>query len=250
MPIIPLPKHNLDDNSPTPLYFQLRELIASAIKGGNWGLNCQLPSERELTAMYGLSRMTVRQAMTALVNDGLIVRKRGKGTYIAPPKLDYGLLHMTSFTEDMLQRGLTPSTRLLAVRQLTAIGKTARVMGLTPGSVITLVERLRLANGEPMAYELCHLPQERFPHIGAEEVSDGSLYDFILKKYNVKPFKAGQTFEATLASPREAELLQVKEGAPLLLLERVSHDNKDEVIEFARALVRGDRYKFSVEMRY
>lgn len=250
MPMITLPSQNLDENSPTPLYFQLQELIATTIKASNWGLNCQLPSERELATMYGLSRMTVRQAMTALVNDGLVVRRRGKGTYIAPPKLEYGLLHLTSFAEDMKQRGLRPSTRLIAVRQLTAIGKTARVMGLTPGSVITLIERIRLANDQPMAYELCHLPQERFPNILEEEVNDGSLYDFILNKYNVKPFKAEQTCEATIASPREADFLQIKSGAPLLLLERVSRDNNDRVVEFARALVRGDKYKFSVDLRY
>lgn len=249
MPVISLPKQELDGYSPTPLYFQLRELIASAIKGGNYGPCCQLPSERELADMYGLSRMTVRQATTALVNDGLVVRRRGKGTFVAPPKLEYGVLHLTSFTEDMVQRGFTPSTSLLTVRSLAAIGKTARVMGLTPGSVLTLIERLRLANGEPMAYELCHLPVERFPDLTSAAVGEGSLYELLQTRYGVRAASADQTLEATLASPREADLLQVRQGAPLLLLERVTRDANNQVIEFARALVRADRYKFFVELR-
>jgi GntR family transcriptional regulator len=248
MPVINLPDQKLDETCPTPLYFQLRELIADTIKDGQYGPEYQLPSERELAEKFHLSRMTVRQATAALVNDGLLVRRRGKGTFVSPPKVEQGLLQLTSFTEDMEGRGMHPSTRIIAVRSLTATGKTAKVMGLAPGSPLILLERLRLADGKPMAYERCHLPLARFPDLNEDILGSGSLYALFHSRYKIKPTHAKQSLEATLASRREAELLQVNQGAPLLLLERITTDEKKLAIEFVKSLYRADRYKFYVQL--
>lgn len=248
MPIIPLPDQPLDETSPAPLYYQLRELIADAIRDGQYGPDYQLPSERELAELFRLSRMTVRQATAALVNDGILVRRRGKGTYVSPPKLDQGLLQITSFTEDMERRKMKPSARIISIRNLAATGKTAQIMGLPPGAMLILLERLRLANGKPMAYERCFLPQARFPDLSEKILGSGSLYELFRSRYKVYPASAWQSLEATLASYREAELLQVNKGAPMLLLERITLDEKQTVIEFVKSLYRGDRYKFSVQL--
>lgn len=248
MPVITLPDQKLDETCPTPLYFQLRELIADTIKDGQYGPEYQLPSERELAEKFHLSRMTVRQATTALVNDGLLVRRRGKGTFVSPPKLEQGLLKLTSFTEDMEVRGMHPSTRIVAVRRLAATGKTAKVLDLAPGSPLILLERLRMADGKPMAYERCHLPQERFPDLTEEILGEGSLYALLQSRYKIKPTHAKQSLEATLASRREAELLQVNQGAPLLLLERITLDQGKVAIEYVKSLYRADRYKFYAQL--
>lgn len=248
MSVIVLPDRSLDETSPIPLYYQLRELIADAIKDGQYGPDHQLPSERELASRFCLSRMTVRQATVALVNDGLLVRRRGKGTYVAQPKIEQGLLRLTSFSEDMRQRGLPPSTRIITLRRLPAAGKAADLMGLELGSPLILLERLRLAADKPMAYELCYLPFNRFPDLSEASLGSGSLYELLEAKYNVKPTFAWQSLEATLASQREAQLLQIKREAPLLQLERVTWDEKQTVIEFVKSLYRADRYKFSLQL--
>jgi len=249
MPVIALPDQPLDETSPTPLYFQLRELIADAIKGGQCGPDCQLPSERELAEKYGLSRMTVRQATVALVSDGLLIRRRGKGTYVAPPKYERGLFGLTSFSEDMKKRGLTPSARIISLRQVPAPSKTADIMGLAPGSTLVLLERLRLADDQPMAYEFSYLSFQRFPDLTEELLGAGSLYELFWARYGIRLSHAWQSIEAVLASPREAKLLSINQGAPLLLLERTAYDETNTVVEFVKSLYRADRYRFSVQLQ-
>ncbi|MTI94548.1 MAG: GntR family transcriptional regulator [Firmicutes bacterium] len=248
MPLIELPDQKLDESSPTPLYYQLRELIADTIKGGQYGPEYKLPSERELAEKYGLSRMTVRQATIALVNDGFLVRKRGMGTFVSPPKVEQGLLKLTGFTEDMRQRGMVPSTRILAMKQEQASENTARKLGIAEGEGIILLERLRLADGEPMAYERCHLPQGRFPELTEDDLKGQSLYALLTTKYNISFESAKQSLEATVATKREAAMLNVTRGAPLLLLERSTLDQNGRVIEFVKSLYRADRYKFHVHL--
>lgn len=247
MPVIYLPDQKLDESCPTPLYYQLRELIADAIRDGQYGPDYQLPSERELAEKYHLSRMTVRQATIALVNDGLLVRRRGKGTYVSPPKVEQGLLKLTSFTEDMRQRGMEPSTRIVAITRRRANNKAAKELGIEPGELLIMLERLRLADGEPMAYERCHLPLLRFPELSQDDLM-GSLYEHLGNKYGVKPADARQSLEATIATRREAELLHVAKGAPILLLERSTMDETGQVFEYVKSLYRADRYKFYVQL--
>lgn len=247
MPIITLPNRKLNESNPAPLYYQLRELIANAIETNKYGPEYQLPSERELAEKYSLSRMTVRQATTSLVNDGTLVRRRGKGTFVSPPKVDQGLLKLTSFTEDMRQRGMAPSTRLLGMKQIHPSEHAARELGIFVEDTVFVVERLRLADEKPMAYECCHLPSRRFPDLVESDVR-GSLYQLFKNKFGITLARARQSLEGTIASQRETELLKVGRGVPLLLLERTTLDENDQAIEFVKSLYRADRYKFHVQM--
>lgn len=247
---VKLPSKKIDDSNPTPLYYQVREIIASAIEEGNYDSSYKLPSERELAEIFGLSRMTVRQATTSLVNDGVLVRKRGMGTFVAPPKMEQGLLQLTGFTEDMKQRGMVPSTRFLSVKKIRASESAAQKFSIVKGDQVIVLERLRLADGEPMAYEVSHLPWQRFPGLDAHITSGQalSLYEILKTKYGAEIFKARQSIEATLATAREAELLNINKGTPLLLLERFTLDKPGNVIEVVKSLYRADRYKFHVEL--
>jgi|SRR5690554_1024015 len=248
MPIIPLQNCKLDESSPTPLHYQLRQIITEAIQEGQYGQEYKLPSERELAEMCGISRMTVRQATTSLVNDGVLMRKRGMGTYVSPPKVEQSLLKLTSFTEDMLSRGMQPSTRVLAVREVEAgENSAAKHLGLDEDDPIILLERLRLADGEPMAYERGHFPLRRFPDL-AKELRERSLYEFLRSNYGVTIADAQQSLEAALATRQEADVLHVTKGSPLLLLQRTTRDYRGEVFEFVKSLYRADRYKFHVRL--
>ena len=247
IPVIKLPQRKLDESSPVPLYYQLRELIAGTIEEGEYGPEYKLPSEQTLAETFGLSRMTVRQATSALVNDGVLVRKRGLGTYISPPKVEQGL-RLAGFTEDMERRGMVPSTRILAIQHIQATENTARALDISKGDTVIVLERLRFADGEPMAYERCHLSVQRFPDLEEQIVRQQSLYTVLTRKYAVEPVKARQILEATVATGREAELLKVSKGAPLLLLERSTLDKTGTAIEFVKSLYRADRYVFHVEL--
>src|SRR3954453_12034485 len=147
----------IDPTSPVPKYFQLREILLDLIEDDELPVDSSIPSERELCQRYGLSRMTVRQAVDHLVSEGRLYRVPGKGTFVARPKLDMPL-RLVSFTEDMQARGLTPGARELDRRTVPANPHLARVFGVPPGAGVHVVERLRTADGEPMAIERCHIP--------------------------------------------------------------------------------------------
>ena len=233
---------------PVPLYFQLKTWLLEMIENDELKPGDCIPSERELSEKHNISRMTVRQAVSELVHEGLLVRKQGKGTFVAEPKIEQGLLELTSFTEDMRQRGLSPSTRPLGVHAEPASKRVARALDLGIDTRVVVVERLRLADGVPMALERSHLAYEVGVPLLDEDLS-GSLYDVIENKFGIQLARARQTLEPVSATANEAEILEVEEGAPLLALERTSFSSLGRPIEFVRSLYRGDRYKFVVELQ-
>src|ERR687896_1112288 len=147
---------SIDPNSPVPKYFQLRTIVLDLIESAELPVNAAVPSERELCQRYGLSRMTVRQAIDQLVAEGRLYRVPGKGTFVARPKLEMPL-RLVSFSEDMLTRGLRPGGIDITRRTVRATALLARKFGTEPGTEIHVIERLRTADGEPMAVERAHI---------------------------------------------------------------------------------------------
>lgn len=232
------------------LYQRLKELLLEEIDGGRLKPDDQVPSERELSERYAMSRMTVRHALTELVNEGMLYRHQGKGTFVARPKIRQKLMGLTSFTEDMVSRGMKPGARVLSVQITTAPYRVRQALGLEDENAQVLrVERLRLADDEPMALEVTHLPVARFEALVRESLENVSLYDVLEKRYGVKPVVATQTIEPALADAQLARVLKVREGALLLLLERTTRDEHDEPIEFVSSHYRGDRYRFIAELQ-
>lgn len=234
--------------SSVPLYYQLKERIREQIEAGILKPGDKIPSERELSLAYGMSRMTVRQGLTELVNEGLLYREQGKGTFVSLPKISQGLMKLTSFTEDMLRRGLQPGGRVLSLEVVEATPRLAGILVLPEDRRIYRLERLRLADGHPMALEITHLPYHVFPDLMREELGHRSLYAILETKYGVKVQRAIQSLEPVVANHYEAEILGVAPGAPLLLMERTTYDVSDRPIEYVKSLYRGDRYKFVVEL--
>lgn len=224
-----------------PKYYRLKQELRQEIS--------QLPpgsaiaTERLLSGRFGVSRTTVRQALQELAVEGLLRRFQGRGTFVAPPKLTQ-TLQLTSYTEDIAATGRRPASRLLDVTVVPAPADVAERLELAPGEPVQRLERLRLADEEPMAVEAVHLDAGRFGGIGAAMDHGASLYRVLRETYGVALVRAEETIETVLASPAEAALLETGTGLPLLLLTRTSWDERGRPVEYVRSLYRGDRYRF------
>ncbi|HEU5268169.1 MAG TPA: GntR family transcriptional regulator [Jatrophihabitans sp.] len=202
-----------------------------------------LPTERVLTVELATSRTTVRRALSELVGEGRLVRRQGSGTYVAEPKISWPL-QMTSFTEQASAKGFTASTQLLEAVRTRADEDIAARLAVQAGAPVYLIERLRLVDSTPMAVETSHLSAARFPGLIGELRKVSSLYRVLADKYGVQLLEAEETIETAAASPREAALLDVDTGSPILVLGRHSFDADGKPVEYVRSWYRGDRYTF------
>ncbi|MBB4933868.1 GntR family transcriptional regulator [Lipingzhangella halophila] len=231
----------IDPASPVPKYSQLRELLMDWIADAGLTVDDIIPSERELGTTYGLSRMTVRQTVDQLVSEGKLYRVPGKGTFVARPKIEMSLA-LASFTEDMRARGYQPGARDIARRVVPASGHTAKHLGIPPGAEVHQIERLRTADGEPMAVERTNVPASLVPGLDARGLSECSLYEVLEQEYGIVFDSGEQTIEATLCDPVDARLLGLPPGSPVLAMRRISLSNGTRV-EFAVSTYRADRYQ-------
>lgn len=239
----------LQKGAPTPLYYQIKTRLLEQLETGHLQPGDRVPSERELTERYGVSRMTARQALGELENQGYLVRVQGKGTFVATPKFEQALTLVTGFTDDMRRRGLQPATQVLAAAVVPAGSQVAGALSLPEGTEVYRLERLRMAGSEPLALECPHLVTDLFPGLLDLDLEHHSLYELLRSAFGVQLVRATQTLEATPADSRQAEILKVREGTPLMMMQRISRDQHDRPVEFARSFYRGDRYRFVAELR-
>ncbi len=230
---------------PIPLYQQLEATLRARIESGQYGTHHRLPSERELALHFGVSRMTVRQALDALAQAGLIYGKVGKGTFISEPKIDQQLAALTGFSEEMHKRGQAATSRVLKAASVSAPKEIATALQIDPKARVFSLVRVRLANGEPLAVENGFLPAHLCPDLLAHDFARESLYDVLRNQYGWRLVRAQQTVEARLATPDELKLLELKPPAPILVMERVTMVEQGFPIEYVRSAYRGDRYKFN-----
>ena len=237
---------DVDRNLPVPLYYQLREALLTLIKEGRLQEGDLIPTERELGERFQVSRITVRRAIDELAREGYLVTQQGKGTFVARPKIQRHMTHMKSFSEEMADEGHHPGSRLLSLRHEKAVGYLASALGVAEEDWIWVVERLRLADDEPICLSCAYLnlPPE-VSLIPAELQQQVSLWS-ILEKNGIILSRSEETIQAVAAGEREAELLQVEVGSPLLLVEGVVYSDQETPIEYHQILNRGDRYTYSV----
>jgi GntR family transcriptional regulator len=229
---------------PLPRYYQLKEIIRQKVTGGQWGPGTPIPSERELCEQYGISRMTARQSITELVNDGYLYREQGKGTFVAQPKITQQLIQLTGFTEDMEARAKLPATQVLSHQMVHADAVIAAALRIKTGQLLFKVQRLRLANGEPLAIETSLVNFIGCEHLMGEDLEHQSLYQILLQKYGQPPREADQELEARLATEEEARLLKINKGDPVLHIHRTTYTDRNQPLEYAKSIYRGDKYRF------
>ena len=232
-----------------PLYRQIEARLRERIRDGGLMPGAKVAAEPELMAEFGVSRATVRQALAGLVAEGLLEIRRGLGTYVTAPRFEHTIGGFYSFSLEIERHGRTPGTKVLDLRRVPAADRVADALGVAAGTSVVALRRLRLADADPLVVETSHLPAARFPGLETVDFSQVRLYDTLLNRYGCRPTRARETFEPALLSADEATLLDQVRGEPALRVERIAFDQDDVPIEFCASTVRGDRYRYSVELR-
>lgn len=240
---------SIDRNSHMPYYIQVRDILLDHISQGTLKPGDQLPGEPELCTMFDVSRPVIRQALKELEYKGIVVRKKGKGTFVAEPKIHESLVQkLTGFHHDMVNRGYTPITKILKNEVTAADAKIAGRLGLGVGDQVIVIERLRSIDDEPITLTVTYLPYALCPSVATADLENRSLYQYLEDECGLTIANGRRTLEAVLANDYEASLLQIKKGAPLVLLNSISYLEDGTPLEYYHAVHRGDRSKFEVEL--
>ncbi|HZD55183.1 MAG TPA: GntR family transcriptional regulator [Anaerolineales bacterium] len=236
-------------DSHIPYYVQLMEILRGKVYQKEWVPGDQIPSEQNLCDQYQVSRTVVRQALRELEHEGVINRKKGKGTFISHPKISEGLVQkLTGFYQDMVERGLKPGTKVLHQNVVPAAEKVARYLNIMPGEEVIDIQRLRFINEEPIQIVTTYIPYAISPGLATLDLTNRSLYEYLESEYGIFITKSYRYIEAVLANDTEAALLGIKRRAPLLLLDSVSFLENGRPVEYYHALHRGDRSRFEVQL--
>lgn len=239
----------INRRSKLPYYQQLYEILRGKIQRREWQPGDMIPPESELIDTFQVSRSTVRQVLDMLVNEGLIYRERGRGTFVAHPTLEQSMSRIVSFTQDMRQRGFLPGTRVLSSSLIPASKDIAEKLQIASGELLARIERLRLADGEPMSIEESHLVHRYCPNVLRHDYSTQPLREILERDYGVRLVYAKQVIRAISATRQLAKLLEIKTNAPLLFLERITFSQAEIPVEFLRIYYRADRYSLYNELR-
>jgi GntR family transcriptional regulator len=239
----------IDRDSYIPLYIQVMDALREYMESGSIQPGEQLPGEPELCRLFDVSRTVIRQALKELEYKGLIYRTKGRGTFVAEPKIRESLFQeLTGFYQDMEAKGLAPVSKVLKQEVVAAQAKVAEYLHLAPDALVVQIDRLRFVSGEPIVLVTTYLPQNLCPDLVQVDLRTQSLYAYLEKTYGIQIARGRRTLEAVPANEVEAELLQVKKGAPLILLNSVSYLADGTPIEYYQALHRADRSRFEVEL--
>jgi len=230
-------------NSQIPLHTQITETLRLQIQSTELKAGENFPSERELAERYGVSRMTVRQALRHLRQEGLIYHERGVGTFVSSRKIDVHTRNLSGFSDEMVSLGLAPSSRVLELKRESAGAKIGRDLDLETGAEVFHLERLRLADDEPMAFESTYLPSALCPELDRIDLTKNSLYKVLVENYNLQMDHAAESLEAAAANRFLAQQLAIKTGAPVLVVHRVVFTESNQPIESAHTTYRADRYR-------
>lgn len=233
----------LDRNSAIPLHTQLTDLLRAHIATGVLPPHSRLPSERVLCNQYGVSRITVREALSELMHEGLIHVAVGKGTYVADPTLNEELQPLSSFSDDIRRRGMMPSSRVLEATIVHADDVLADRLRVPRGAETAKLCRLRLADGLPIAIQVAHLPHHLCPGLLQFDLASRSLFDVLRGEFGLVLAQAETVIEAALADEEQAGLLQLQFPAAVLISEQTTYLDTGQVIEHARSIFCADRYK-------
>lgn len=240
--------HALDKTNGKPLHTQIEEMICRQLETKEWAPGSAIPSENELSAIYKVSRTTVRNVITKLVQEGLLFRVPGKGTYVSEPKIVAHSLSYAGIREQLEQMGYEVSTKLISIGKEKMDRKLMKHFpGLTDPSVYVL-RRLRYLKGEPLSIHVSYLPEAYCPGIDRFDLSGEQLCTILSREYGLNRARAVETLESVAATQGEAELLNIYPGQPLLLLRDQIMDAEGRTFEYSKVVFRGEKIKITMEL--
>lgn len=235
----------LDRNASTPLHSQIQNFLRDRIASSKLKSDELVPSERELAEELQVSRMTVRQALNALCEEGLLYRKPGKGTYVSPIKVNARTRNIGGFAEEMTRRGMKPRSKVLHVGKDIAVVQAAEKLKLPLKSEVYCIKILRIADEIPMSVETSWLPIPNFPNLERLDFEKHSLYELFEKEYGINTYSAAEDLEAAISDEESSKLLQIRTKSPLLVIYRTVFGEENKPIEYTKSAYRADRYHAS-----
>jgi len=239
----------IDRSSYVPFYIQVMDALKEYMDQGDVKAGEQLPGEPELCRIFDVSRTVIRQALKELEYEGLIKREKGRGTFVAEPKIGESLFQeLTGFYQDMEAKGFSSGSKVLKQELVPASAKVAKHLAIDPETQVIQIDRLRFIAGEPIVLVSAYLPYTLYPKLLDADLAQQSLYAFLEREYEIEIARSHRIFEAVPANEYEAELLQVNKGAPLIMLDSVSSLEDGMRFEYYHALHRGDRSRFEVDL--
>lgn len=239
----------IDFESHIPYYVQVKDIIHERIKDGTWKPSDKLPSEAELCSMFGVSRTVIRQALQDLIHEGLIKRRKGKGSFVSAGKISEQLVQkLTGFYQDMVEQGLDPVTAVLLQHIVPATEEVAGYLSIPQGTPVFEIVRLRSVQNVPIVLVTTYLPYALCPALINDDLTNQSLYSLLETRYQLYIARGRRTIQSVLASEEEAKLLEVQKGSPLFRLDSVTSLSDGTPIEYYFAYHRGDRSQFQVEL--
>lgn len=235
----------LEKNNPKPLYQQLREILIDSIESGKWSPNERIPSENELAATYGVSRMTARSVLTDLVREGLLYRVQGKGTFVAEKIVTSGLSYI-GIREQLEQMGYEVKTRIIESGLEKCSNTVSRNLKIESGMPVFKIIRVRYIKDEPISLHLSYIKSKYSDKLTDEALEKDQLCVLLNHFYGLQRKKVNETLESVLATSEEAHLLKVDTGHPLLLLKDLLYDEYDVPYEYTKVIFRGDKIKIQL----
>ena len=234
---------------PVPLYYQIKEILLDSISMGNFLPGDILPKELDICAQCGLSRPTVRQALGELVADGYLYRIKDKGTFISHPKIEARYLNkIQSFNEEMRQKGVEPSTRVLDIELVERLPKVSSQLEIAPSDKMICLQRVRYADNLPVVALKTYIPYQPYSQLFEQDYINGSLYDYFRAIYGIRIVRVRRVLEAVNASKRDAVLLQTEVGRAILSSRTIAYSDLGAPVEYTVARHCGDRNRFEIEL--
>ena len=244
-----LEDHKLDKSTPVPLYFQLKSLLLEEIKKNEYPVDSLIPTEKEISEMFQISRTTVRQAITELVQAGWLYRIKSKGTFVARVKIKQDFIkRLEPFNEQIERTGRVPSTQLLAFEVLPMPERVAEVFGVEPGTRAVYLHRRRCADSDPIVTVETYLPYPKCAFLMQHNMAKESMYNVLAEREETRICRVSRILEAVAANAQDARLLNIRTGKPVHLFHTVGYNQYDQPIEFSIARYRGDRNRFEVDL--
>lgn len=232
-----------------PLYYQIETVLRRKILSGEYPPNACIPSEEALSADYGVSRITIRQALALLERDGLVVRQRGKGTFVSENAISLETPKLTGSMEDIILLGIKTTTKVLDMSTIKAPENIRNHLKLAPKSEVFRIEKIRLVENNPFSYVVNYLSPEIGQKIKEDDLAVKPLLMILEDNLGIRAAEADQTLEATIADAHVVPLLEIRLGDPLLKVERTVFDPKGNPIEYVSVLYRADKYSFNVKLK-